>query len=191
MNDAPENRSAEMPGPTVPKVDTRESYVIAALAEFESPLIGYAATILNDPDRAREVVHETFIRLCQRDPITAPEQLKKWLFTICRNQALDVLRRESPVIPEDEVHWKRVAGPDLLPEEKAANDEHTAQILLAVDRLPANQREVVLLKFQQGFSYQEIADVTGLSLGNIGFILHTGLKRLRETLSPSVDRPSA
>jgi RNA polymerase sigma-70 factor (ECF subfamily) len=51
-----------------------------------------------------------------------------------------------------------------------------------LDRLSPNQREVILLKFQQGLSYQEITDVTGLTSGNIGFLIHTGLKRLRDLL---------
>ena len=51
-----------------------------------------------------------------------------------------------------------------------------------LERLSDNQREVILLKFQQGLSYQEIQEITGLSSGNIGFLIHTGLKRLRDLL---------
>ena len=52
----------------------------------------------------------------------------------------------------------------------------------ALARLSENQREVILLKFEQGLSYEEISEVTGLSSGNVGFLLHTGLKRLRTFL---------
>ena len=48
--------------------------------------------------------------------------------------------------------------------------------------LPLNQREVVRLKFQNQLSYQEIAAVTSLSVGNVGFLLHTALKTLRSRL---------
>ena len=51
-----------------------------------------------------------------------------------------------------------------------------------LERLSDNQREVILLKFQQGLSYQEIQKVTGIKSGNIGFLIHTGLKRLRSLL---------
>jgi RNA polymerase sigma-70 factor (ECF subfamily) len=57
-----------------------------------------------------------------------------------------------------------------------------AQVTKALDRLSENQREVIRLKFQQGLSYKEISEVTGLSSGNVGFLLHTGLKRLRSFL---------
>ena len=50
-----------------------------------------------------------------------------------------------------------------------------------VDTLPAKQRELVLLKFQQDFSYQEISDVTGLSVSNVGFILHQAVCSLKQS----------
>ncbi len=165
-----------------PMVETREQFVEKALAEFESPLIGYAVTILNDLDRARDVVQDTFIRLCQQEPNKIRESLKTWLFTVCRNRAFDVLRKEKRIQPLDEVKWQRVAGADLSPDEKAIQDERMAHVMNAMERLSTNQREVILLKFQQGLSYQEIVEVTGLSSGNVGFLIHTGLKRLREFL---------
>lgn len=168
--------------PEKPMAETREQFVERALAEFESPLIGYAVTILHDLDRARDVVQDTFIRLCQQEPNKIRESLKTWLFTVCRNRAFDVLRKEKRVQPLDEVQWKRVAGPEPAPDEQALHDERIGQIMKSLDRLSANQREVILLKFQQGLSYQEIVEVTGLSSGNIGFLIHTGLKRLRESL---------
>jgi RNA polymerase sigma factor (sigma-70 family) len=56
-------------------------------------------------------------------------------------------------------------------------------VLKLIGRLPHNQQEVVRLKFQNGFSYQEISRITSLSVGNVGFILHTALKALRSELA--------
>ena len=165
-----------------PMAETREQFVERALAEFESPLIGYAVTILHDLERARDVVQDTFIRLCQQEPNKIRESLKTWLFTVCRNRAFDVLRKDKRIQPLDEVKWQRVAGPDLAPDQQAAHDERIAQVMQSLEKLSANQREVILLKFQQGLSYQEIVEVTGLTSGNVGFLIHTGLKRLRDSL---------
>lgn len=162
--------------------DTREQFIEQAMADFESPLLGYATTILHDFDRARDVVQDTFIRLCQQDINKVRDGLKTWLFTVCRNRALDILRKESRVQALDDIKWRKVAGSDLAPDEKADQDERLAEVMKFLDRLSANQREVILLKFQQGLSYQEITEVTGLSSGNIGFLIHTGLKRLRDLL---------
>lgn len=57
--------------------------------------------------------------------------------------------------------------------------ETSSQLLLLLERLPTNQQEVIRLKFQGGLKYREIAEVTGLSVSNVGVLLHTGLKRLR------------
>ena len=64
-------------------------------------------------------------------------------------------------------------------------------MLRTFSRLPRNQSEVLRLKFQNDLSYQEIADITGLSPGNVGFLIHTGLKRLRSLLAPEVAASSA
>jgi RNA polymerase sigma factor (sigma-70 family) len=161
---------------------TREQFIEQAMADFESPLIGYAATILHDADRARDVVQDTFIRLCQQDVEKVRDNLKSWLFTVCRNRSLDLLRKDKNLQPLDDIRWKKVAGPGLQPDEHSVFDERLTEVMKMLERLTENQREVILLKFQQGLSYQEIEKVTGLTSGNIGFLIHTGLKRLHDLL---------
>jgi RNA polymerase sigma-70 factor (ECF subfamily) len=168
---------------------TREQFIEQAMVEFESPLIGYAASILNDHDLARDVVQDTFIRLCQQDIAKVEGSLKSWLFTVCRNRALDLLRKNKRTEPLEEIRWRKVAGPGLQPDEETLREELLERVMKLLDRLPAKQREVILLKFQQGLSYQEIQKVTGYSSGNIGFLIHTGLKRVRELLPPDLIKP--
>ncbi|MBC8126733.1 MAG: RNA polymerase sigma factor [Gloeobacteraceae cyanobacterium ES-bin-144] len=161
---------------------SREKFIEKAVEEYQSPLIGYAASLLNDTDRARDVVQETFVKLCQQDLDKVRDSLKSWLFTVCRNHAFDILRKEKRTQPLADIHWKKVAGPGLQPDEQSALDERMFAIMKVLDRLSSNQREVILLKFQQGLSYQEIQKITGLTSGNIGFLIHTGLKRIRDLL---------
>ncbi len=161
---------------------TREKFVEQAMADYESPLIGYAASILNDTDLARDVVQDTFLRLCQQEPEKVQDNLKSWLFTVCRNRAFDVLRKNKRTQPLEEVRWKKVAGPGLQPDEHADYQERLIRVMQVMDRLSDNQREVILLKFQQGLSYEEIQKITGLKPGNIGFLIHAGLKRIRDLL---------
>jgi RNA polymerase sigma-70 factor (ECF subfamily) len=51
-----------------------------------------------------------------------------------------------------------------------------------LETLPPNQREVIRLKFQNGFSYREISRISGHSVSNVGFLIHTGMKTLRQRL---------
>ena len=166
----------------IPYPSAREKFIEQALTDYESALIGYASTILNDTDRARDVVQDTFIRLCEQDLAKVEDSLKSWLFTVCRNRALDVLRKEKRSQPLDEIHWKKVVGPGLQPDEAAEYQEHLVQLNTYLARLTDSQREVITLKFQQGLSYQDIHEITGFTSGNIGFLIHTGLKRLRDIL---------
>ena len=159
-----------------------ERFIEQAMRDYESPLIGYAITILNDPDLARDVVQDTFVRLCQQDPEKVRDGLKSWLFTVCRNRAFDILRKEKRHQPIQDFEWGKIVGPGLQPDQHADKQESMGQFCVYLDRLSANQREVITLKFQQGLSYQEIHVITGLTTGNVGFLIHAGLKRLREII---------
>lgn len=74
---------------------------------------------------------------------------------------------------------ERVAAADPRPGRTLETAEAQDAILRLIDRLPPNQQEVIRLKFQNGFSYKEISRITTLSVTNVGFLIHTAVKRLR------------
>lgn len=76
------------------------------------------------------------------------------------------------------------AEPSVLAEQ----EEQLNRALAVLSTLPANQQEVLRLKFQGDLSYGEISRITRLSVGNVGFLIHTGLSTIRERIH---DRPSA
>src|SRR4051812_9934544 len=67
----------------------------ALLRRFERPLLQYATRILGDADRARDVVQETFVKLQNENRQEIDNAPAKWLFTVCRNGALNICRREK------------------------------------------------------------------------------------------------
>ena len=77
----------------------------------------------------------------------------------------------------------RAPSPRPGPSEQAEKRESMGRALEALERLPASQREVIRLKFQEGLSYKEISAITGHSVGNVGTLLHVGIKTLRAALS--------
>jgi RNA polymerase sigma factor (sigma-70 family) len=164
-------------------IDARELLVRQALEEFESPLIGYAASILRDADRARDVVQDTFIKLFEQEPDSVSTALKAWLFTVCRNRCFDVLRKEKRMTNMEDEQIERIHDPADDPAEAVARSDQHSEVLRFLERLPENQREVIRLKFQGEMSYKEISEVTQLSVSNVGFLIHAGLKRLRGLLS--------
>ena len=66
------------------------------------------------------------------------------------------------------------------PGESIERNDSFAAVSRAMKLLPKNQQEVIRLKFQHGLSYKEISAVTHLTVTNVGFLIHTGLKSLRE-----------
>ena len=148
-------------------------------AEQRGPLTRYAARLLGDPDRARDVVQDTFVKLMAQPLDAINGHAVEWLFTVCRHRALDVLRKEGRMRRFDPGQVERVTAPDARPGRALEHAETHATILRMIDRLPPNQQEVVRLKFQNGFSYKEISRITTLSVGNVGFLIHTAVARLR------------
>jgi len=166
----------------------RETWIERAMISHQSALISYASTILNDNELAKDVVQDTFIRLCHQDEEKIQHNLKPWLFTVCRNRAFDILRKEKHKHHLDDSQWRKITTANLQPDEVIDQQEKMARLSIYLERLSHNQRDVIILKFQQGLSYKEINIITGLTTSNIGVLIHTGLKRLNEWL-PEDFRP--
>jgi RNA polymerase sigma factor (sigma-70 family) len=162
---------------------SRDSHWLASvLRQFEGPLTLYAARITRDVERARDVVQEAFLRLLAEDRDTIEPHLAEWLYTVCRNKALDVRRKESRMTPLSDTAADIEPSRDAAPDESLERQESTAKALRYLSRLPDNQQEVIRLKFQHGLSYKQISTVTNLSVTNVGFLIHTGLKTLRHRM---------
>jgi len=162
----------------------KSSLLQSALASYQGPLVRYVERITRDLDRAADVVQETFLRLWSADPPPAAPALAQWLFTVARNLALDVRRKERRMNPLSDGLLAGAASADGGPVEAAERDENVARALAALSRLSPNQQEVVRLKFQNQFSYKQIAGITGLSVTNVGFLLHTAIRKIRQHLAP-------
>ena len=117
-----------------------------------------------------------------REPAHRAPKLPEWLFVVCRNRALDVRRKEKrmSLIEESRADVIEARSPD--PADAVQRSEDASSVLSLLSTLPPNQQETIRLKFQGGLSYQEISRVTNLSVTNVGFLIHTGLKTIRTRL---------
>jgi RNA polymerase sigma-70 factor (ECF subfamily) len=158
------------------KESSNSGWIVDALDLYEARLLRYANWVLRDTELAREVVQETFLRLCRERPSTIGNHVPQWLFTVCRNLAFDTRKREVRMTPLEEVQ----IGVDSNIDSNMEQRETVGEIFRLVEGLPKNQREVVYLKFQCDLSYKEISEVTKLSVSNVGFLIHTALKTIRK-----------
>lgn len=154
------------------------------IREVQPALLAYARSLVRDEQTARDIVQETFLRLFRKPP--AAGFTKAWLFSVCRTRAIDLWRsRHEFTLTSDSEDGGTDFFDRLLdetavqPGEAMQNAETAAEVFHHIEALPARQRELVRLKFQAGLSYKEIAKATGLTVTNVGFLLHTALQTLR------------
>jgi RNA polymerase sigma-70 factor (ECF subfamily) len=148
--------------------------------------------MVRDAAVAEDLTQETFLKAFRALRGYDPRwKLASWLLKIAHNATIDHLRRqrldtralESSVEEDGPGPLDRVADssePD--PEQRSRGLALARDLQAAVDRLEPAYRELVLLRFQEGLAYQEIAEITGLPLGTVKVRLHRGRKRLAESL---------
>lgn len=173
-----------------------DTAAFAALVErFQGPLLRHARGVLGSGRAHEDVVQEAFLKLaqappelpkpCRGDAAAERAQLGAWLHTVTRNLCMDNLRadhrrqhRESDAAPPSEhmSHDGGLGGVEL-------NDTRAA-VQRSLDRLPEDQREVLVLRLLDDKSYAEIADITGRKVGTVGWLISVGLKALSRELAP-------
>jgi RNA polymerase sigma-70 factor (ECF subfamily) len=163
--------------------DGEQAWLAAALDRYEGPLLRYAASVVGRA-AAPDVVQDTFLALCHAQRAQVDQRLAPWLFTVCRNRALDCLREGRRVEPLED---NDVRGPDSEPGRNLETQQSLERVQELLGTLPDKQREAVVLKFSGGLSYKEIAEVMELSVSHVGVLLHTAIGRLRASLAEPAD----
>ncbi len=135
-----------------------------------------------DLERARDLVQETFVRALNHEP----ENPRAWLFAVASNLARDearsaIRRRKHLALLKDDplpVQDHEVAGPDR----ELENAETMAAVRRALESLSERDREVLLL-WDGGLDYRQIAKLTGLAVGAVGTTLARARRRLVEAVA--------
>ena len=158
-------------------------FITRVLEKHESALVHYVYRLTHDLELARDVVQDAFLKLLKEDQKAVEGYVTEWLYRVCRNKALDIRKKENRMrlTAHEILDTNSAATP--TPIEDLQNRETHAAVLQMLDHLPFNQQEVIRLKFQQGFSYKQISGITQLSVSNVGFLIHTGIKTLRQNLT--------
>ena len=113
---------------------------------------------------------------------------KRWLYRTVHNLALNQLRDANKIVPlnpgtEENVSIGDSPDPQPLPDERILRLEGIGLVRLSLETLDERSRELVRLKFTEELSYKEISARTGLSMSNVGYILHHALKAIAEELA--------
>jgi RNA polymerase sigma-70 factor, ECF subfamily len=148
---------------------------LAALyKEWASRLLGYTMSITRDRHLAEDALQNLFVKLA-----TSGVDVKNhavYLFRAARNEALSLSKRKGPQpLPLADI---------LAPEESTGSQVDAAELTSALDRLPEEQSEVVILHIVEGLPFKEIAEITGCSLDTAASRYRYALEKLKEFLRP-------
>jgi RNA polymerase sigma-70 factor (ECF subfamily) len=161
-----------------------EGALEALVDRYAAPLLGFLFRLTDSAEQAQDLLQETFLRLVRYSG-APPERFRPWVYTIARNLAYDSLRaRGHQDISLDPIEDMVEAGPgdETGVEPDALRAEQAASVARALQALPPAQREVVVLRFYQDLSLEEIAGVTNAPLGTVKSRLFHGLRALKGLL---------
>jgi RNA polymerase sigma factor (sigma-70 family) len=164
------------------QANARRAWVLAALERHEAELVRYAQRFVGDLNAARDVVQHAFLRLCDQNPQELRGREAAWLYRVCRNRSLDLLRqagRLQSLEEGDETSLGRLSQVADDPADVAERGELSEVLRSLVDRLPLLYREPLQL-WSQGWTYREIAEVVERTEGNVRVLVHRAVKALKE-----------
>jgi len=156
---------------------------------YQSMAYNVAYRILGDPDAAADATQDAFLSAFKALPKFRGGSFKAWVLRIVTNACYDQLRvkQRRPTsslddLPVETDHTYYLRDPAEQPDEYAERRELNWAIQTAIQTLPADQRTVVVLSDVQGLSYQEVAEVMGISLGTVKSRLSRARAKLRDHL---------
>ncbi len=154
---------------------------------YHGPLTQFLERMLGDRDTAADIAQETFLRMMRALPRYRPKaRFSTWLYTIAANLARDELRRRhlrgERTVELEEADRAPVAEPEASVADQALARVERADVRRALALLSPEHRTVVALHYYEGFSYKEIADISGCTIGTVGSRLHYAVKHLRRHL---------
>ena len=129
---------------------------------------------------AEDVTSEVFIKALRAIPryTDTGRPFAAWLYQIAVNAIADRYRSQRPSQPLEDFHDLAVAGPAI--DEEAVHHDEMRRIWSLVERLPAQQRTALVLKFQEDLKIEDIATAMGKSSGAVKLLIHRGVTKLRE-----------
>ncbi|WP_298740493.1 sigma-70 family RNA polymerase sigma factor [uncultured Chitinophaga sp.] len=162
-----------------------EAYT-ALYEEFYAPLNNYGAKFTGDTDQVHDAIHDLFVQLwTSRNNLGAPASVKNYLFKSLRTMLFRKMQLQSKLVNLDGAISSgsfNVTFNQELPL-KVEEQELRMQVAAMISQLSDRQQEIVFLRFYEGASYDEIADIMGISTNSAYKLLYKALENLQRILS--------
>ena len=153
---------------------------------YYGPLNNYGHKFTKDVDLIEDTIHDLFVRLwTNRSNLGDPISVKNYLFKSMRNVLFRKIKTQSRFfnLPEDDESVPFEISFDsqlILNEEEQQRQKIIKDVL---NKLPARQQEIIFLRFYDGLSYEEIADIMGINVNSTYKLLYKALESLKNSLA--------
>jgi len=159
---------------------------------YQDYLFALVVRVVHDRDSAADAVQEALFSCYRNLDRFRGDSFRSWLTRIALNAATDVLRyrkrRPADPYPEwEDDSWQPPAGDEASPERRTMRRQTVKALTDALAEITSDQRTAIVLYDVDGFDYQEIADITGVSLGTVKSRIHRGRLALRELLTDDME----
>lgn len=159
---------------------------------YASTALATALRVVGSREEAEDVVHEAFVAVWRKIDRFDAERgaLRAWLMTVVRNRAIDRVRARRPKMDLEDADERSLLRTGPNPTWEAALARASAsEIQVALASLPDEQRRAVELAYFEGYTYREVAELTGVPPGTANGRLRLALAKLREALQGSSGAP--
>jgi RNA polymerase sigma-70 factor, ECF subfamily len=154
---------------------------------YQRPIAAYVYRMVGNYESALDLTQEIFIKVYNSlSRYRAEFKFSTWIYKIAHNAAVDHLRRSSTreqslvAGTESDSFELPIESSHLTPEQESERKERRGEIESVVRALPANYRELIILRHSQDLSYEEIVEVTGLPLGTVKNRLFRAREMMRQ-----------
>ncbi|MBU0438874.1 RNA polymerase sigma factor [Staphylococcus succinus] len=161
-------------------VETNDSKSLEILYDrYESLLFNLAYKITQDVQSSEEVLQDVFMKIWKQKAIFNPEKgkLSTWLITLCRNRAIDAIRKKKNIESQFDEDFQGIQT-NSLPEYDLLNKETSEEINKRITFLNTDQQKIISLFYYKGLSQQEIANKLDIPLGTVKSRLRLSIQHL-------------
>ncbi len=143
---------------------------------YADSLYRYLCRSYRDEEMAKDVVQSVFEKLWIKRNNLKMEEARAYMFTMARNKAIDIWRKNHRIIAIEEYHDRQIASP------QTQAFEDLDYVSYCLRNLKENQKTILLLREYEGHSYEDIAEIMGMSLSQVKIILFRARKKVMETV---------
>lgn len=163
-------------------LDGQNDQYAVLVDRYKAMVYNIAYRMLGDAEAAKDMAQESFISAyAALDDFRHGSKFSSWLYRIVVNRCKDYLKAEREKVPVDEISDVIPAGA-RTPEQAASSHQTGDAVQKALDALPMEYRDVIVLKHIEELDYREIADILGVGVGALKVRAHRGREMLKELL---------